>query len=224
MYLSRIELPWEAARNPYDLHRQVWRLFPGEAHESRDSDEAERQGFLFRVEHNPTGRPARLLVQSRHAPVAVAGIALVGAREFHPQPETGLQLAFLLTANPVKTIVDTEAEAKPDKLRRHTEKIVRRADQSPRQPKIRVPLIKEEEQREWLTRKLDGAAMIEAASVLPHAPTYFRKGNRGGKLVTVTFEGILSVTNPPHLTRLLENGVGPAKAFGCGLLLVRRTG
>lgn len=66
--------------------------------------------------------------------------------------------------------------------------------------------------------------MIEATSMLPHTPTYFRKGNRGGKLVTVTFEGVLNVTDPAHLIRLLENGVGPAKAFGCGLLLVRRFG
>lgn len=165
-------------RNPYDLHRQVWRLFPGEAHESRDSDEAERQGFLFRVEYNQTGRPARLLVQSRRAPVAAAGIALIGTREVHPQPEAGQRLAFLLTANPVKTIVDAEVEAKPDKLKRYAEKIVRRADQTPRQPKSRVPLIKEDEQRDWFARKLAGAATIEAASMLPHAPTYFRKGNR----------------------------------------------
>ncbi|TCT22991.1 CRISPR-associated protein Cse3 family [Thiobaca trueperi] len=26
----------------------------------------------------------------------------------------------------------------------------------------------------------------------------------------------------PIVTRSLENGIGPAKAFGCGLLLVRR--
>lgn len=222
MYLSRIELPWEAVRNPYDLHRQVWRLFPSGAHESRVSDETERQGFLFRVEHNPAGCPARLLVQSRHAPMAATGISLVGTREFHPQPGTGMRLAFLLTANPVKTIVDAEAEAKPDKLKRHAEKIGRHVNQAPRQPKSRVPLIKEVEQREWLARKLAGAAILEAASVLPHAPTYFRKGNRGGKLVTVTFEGILNVIDPTRLTSLLENGIGPAKAFGCGLLLVRR--
>lgn len=222
MYLSRIEVPWESARNPYDLHRQVWRLFPGETRESIDAIDGGRPGFLFRVEHSSIGRPAQLLVQSRRAPEVAEGLALVGTRQFHPRPEARLRLAFLLTANPVRTIVDTEAEAKPDKLRRHVEKIARRADQMPRQPKSRVPLIKEDEQREWLARKLTGAATIEAVRVLPHAPTYFRKGNRGGKLVTVTFEGVLSVTDPIHLTRLLENGIGPAKAFGCGLLLVRR--
>jgi CRISPR system Cascade subunit CasE len=32
------------------------------------------------------------------------------------------------------------------------------------------------------------------------------------------------VDDPEQLTRLLENGIGPAKSFGCGLLLVRRLG
>lgn len=208
MFLSRVELPWESARNPYDLHRNVWRLFPGEGRESRVSGEAERQGFLFRVEHNPTGRPARLLVQSRRLPEVSAGIALVGTREFSPQPMAGQRLAFLLTANPIKTIADAQREAKPGK----------------QSEKCRVPLIKEDEQRAWLVRKLSVGAEIEATDVLPHPPTYFRKGNRGGKLVSCTFEGILRVRDPSALATLLESGIGPAKAFGCGLLLVRRIG
>jgi len=206
MFLSRVELPWESARNPYDLHRNVWRLFPGEEREPRASGEAERQGFLFRVEHNPTGRPARLLVQSRRPPEVAAGIALVGTRQFSPRPVAGQRLAFLLTANPIKTIADTQREAKPGK----------------QSEKCRVPLIKEDEQRAWLVRKLSVGAVVETADVLPHPPTYFRKGNRGGKLVTCTFEGILRVRDPGALALLLENGIGPAKAFGCGLLLVRR--
>ena len=56
----------------------------------------------------------------------------------------------------------------------------------------------------------------------PHAQMYFRKGNCGDKLATATVEGMLRVSNPDRLTILLENGVGSAKAFGCGLLLARR--
>jgi CRISPR system Cascade subunit CasE len=41
-------------------------------------------------------------------------------------------------------------------------------------------------------------------------------------LGTCTFEGTLRVSSPERLAHLLENGIGPAKAFGCGLLLVRR--
>lgn len=206
MFISRVEIPWEAARNPYDLHRQLWRLFPGEDRETRSSDEQDRQGFLFRVEEQGTGRPARLLVQSRHAPVRADGLLLIGSREIQPAPSAGQRLAFVLTANPVKTITDTKRDAKPGK----------------QSEKCRVPLIKEEDQRDWLARKFSGAATLESTDILPHAPLYFRKGKRAGKLVTCTFEGVLRVDEPERLARLLENGVGPAKGFGCGLLLVRR--
>ena len=206
MFLSRIEIPWDVARNSYNLHRQIWRLFPGEERESRSNDAEARQGFLFRVEDQRTGQSARLLVQSRRVPAPNAGLVVVGSREFNPMPQAGQRLAFMLTANPVKTISDAQREAKPDK----------------QSEKCRVPLIKEEDQRLWLARKLAGAAIVEANSILPHAPLYFRKGNRGGKLVTTTFEGVLRVSDPASLAALLENGIGPAKAFGCGLLLVRR--
>jgi len=208
MYISRVEVPWDAARNPYDFHRQLWRLFPDEARESRQSDTEARQGFLFRVEEHRPGRTARLLVQSRRPPAVASGLVLIGAREFNPRAEAGQRLAFVVTANPIKTIVDAQRDAKAGK----------------KSVTCRVPLIREEEQRAWLERKLAGAAAVEAATVLTHPPLHFRKGNRGGKLVTVTFEGVLQVLDPVLLLGLQENGIGPAKGFGCGLLLVRRLG
>ena len=208
MFLSRVEVPWDAARNPYNLHRQLWHLFPGEDRESRRNDDETRQGFLFRIESNAAGRPARLLVQSRRAPTQANGLLLVGTREITPCPSVGQRLAFVLTANPVKTIIDAQRDAKAGK----------------QSEKCRVPLIKEEDQRQWLLRKLGEAGELDAINVLPHPPLYFRKGNRGGKLVTATFEGVLRVKDPNCLADSLENGIGPAKAFGCGLLLVRRLG
>ena len=209
MFLSRVEIPWDQARNPYEYHRQLWQLFPGETKETRRRADDSRNGFLFRVEDHRPGRPVRLLVQSRQAPhVTTPSIHVVGAREVHPRPSLGQRLAFVLTANPIKTIADAERDAKPGK----------------KSDKCRVPLIREDDQREWLLRKLAAGAEVEAADVLPHPPIYFRKGNRGGKLVTTTFEGVLRVRDPNALATLLENGIGPAKAFGCGLLLVRRIG
>ncbi|MCC6505761.1 MAG: type I-E CRISPR-associated protein Cas6/Cse3/CasE [Aquimonas sp.] len=206
MFISRVEIPWDAVRNPYDMHRQLWRLFPGEEREPRQHGDQERQGFLFRIEDHSVGRPARVLVQSRRSPVRADGMLLHGSREIHPVPSAGQRLAFLLTANPVKTITDAERGNKPGK----------------QSEKCRVPLIKEADQRDWLARKLGAAATLESADILPHAPLYFRKGKRAGKLVTCTFEGQLRVNDPEKLRSLLENGVGHAKAFGCGLLLVRR--
>lgn len=206
MFLSRVEIPWALSRNPYEFHRHVWRLFPDEGKESRSSDTESRQGFLFRVEDNKPGRPSRLLVQSRRPPQGIAELTLIGTREFHPQPVLGQRLSFILTANPIKTIVDTQRDFKPGK----------------QSEKCRVPLIREEEQREWLTRKLACAGEIVSANVQPQPPMYFRKGRRAGKLATATFDGVFQVRDPASLTTLLENGVGPAKGFGCGLLLVRR--
>lgn len=49
------------------------------------------------------------------------------------------------------------------------------------------------------------------------------KGNcRGITLSTLDFEGELSVTKPETFLSALLTGIGPAKAFGCGLMLVRR--
>ncbi|MBL8511829.1 MAG: type I-E CRISPR-associated protein Cas6/Cse3/CasE [Betaproteobacteria bacterium] len=216
MFLSRIEMPWKHGGNPYELHRHIWRLFPGEDREARKAATEQRQGFLFRIEQYQTGRPVRLLVQSRRAPAPVsvawpeakAGpeVWLLGTREINPRPSVGQRLAFVLTANPVKTITDKQRDRKEGK----------------KAETCRVPLLKEADQREWLLRKLASAAELEAVSVLPHQLLFFRKGRMGGKLVTVTFEGVLKVHDPDQLLSLLENGVGPAKGFGCGLLLVRR--
>lgn len=206
MFLSRVEVAWPKARNPYDLHRAVWGLFPGEPREPRRAFEQDRQGFLFRVEASKPGQAARLLVQSRRAPLAIAEHASVlGVRELDPQPIAGQRLAFLLTANPIKTIVDQEG----------------RQYENGKPKKCRVPLIREQEQRDWLARKLDGVAQIEAMSLQMHPPLYFRK-NGAGKIVLVTFEGIVTVKQPELLRMLLANGIGPAKGFGCGLLLVRK--
>ena len=135
-------------------------------------------------------------------------MTLIASRELKPQPSSGQRLAFLLTANPVKTIKDAEVGHKPGKTR----------------DTCRVPLIEENQQRAWLARKLDGAAEVEVVSLVPHQPLFFRRGNRAGKLLTLSFKGVLRVQDPARLVALLNNGIGPAKAFGCGLLLVRRFG
>jgi len=208
MFLSRVMLDWAVARNPYEIHRALWELFPGEPREPRRVQEESRNGFLYRVESAPTGRAAVILAQSRRRPEeGAARVRLHGVKEFDPQPVAGQKLAFLLTANPVKTITDDE-NASPD-------------DSTPR--KCRVPLLREEEQTAWLARKLEGAAQVSAVMTRRLEPLYFRKG-KVGKIVPVQFEGLLEVENSEKLLHCLQNGIGPAKGFGCGLLLVRRAG
>lgn len=48
----------------------------------------------------------------------------------------------------------------------------------------------------------------------------FAKGGRGSRVTfhSVTFEGLLRVTDPAVFTERLLGGIGPSKAYGCGLL------
>lgn len=206
MFISRVEMPWDTTLNPYNFHRRLWRLFPDQSKETRSTFNENRHGFLFRVERIDIGQPIRFLVQSRSSPEQAPGLSLLGSREFRPKPRVDQKLAFILTANATKKIRDKQFSAKPGK----------------KNDKCRVPLIKEEEQKAWMARKIKGIVVLENVSVIFHPPVFFQKGYRAGKLSIVTFEGILRVVNPEKLVALLRNGIGPAKAFGCGLMLVRR--
>lgn len=47
------------------------------------------------------------------------------------------------------------------------------------------------------------------------------KGRNAG-FSSMDYEGVLTVTDSPLFLQKLEKGFGPAKAFGCGLMLIRR--
>ncbi len=52
--------------------------------------------------------------------------------------------------------------------------------------------------------------------------TWQKHGAKSIKLSMLDLEGFLMVVDPKAFAEALYNGVGPAKGFGCGLLLVRR--
>lgn len=209
MILSEVAMEWSVAAKPYEWHRALWRLFPNHPAEGRQSRDETRNGFLYRIERLETGQGARALLLSDEPPITKAeGIHILRSTlGFNPEFLPGQTFGFRLTANPVKTIVDGEG----------------RKDAKGEPKKCRVPLIHEEEQHAWLIRQLDGIATPVQIEVRVEQPVYFRK-KTVGKIVPVTFEGVLKVTDGKLLADLMRNGIGPAKAFGCGLLLVRRIG
>lgn len=199
MYLSRLLLTGEQLHNPYEIHRTLWAAFPDAPDQTRD--------FLFRVEQS-SSRQAQVLVQSQRQPTAEAENArLLASKSFELNMPEGSQLRFLLVANPVKTIVDEQG----------------RLDSKGEVKKCRVPLIREEEQVSWLQRKLADAALVSMVEIEKQLPLHFRKGGKPGKIQSYTFKGVLQVSNIPALATLLQQGIGPAKAFGCGLLSLART-
>lgn len=193
MFLSKVELDRTASLNPYEWHRALWQLFPDRKDDGRD--------FLFRIDQHHFGPGFIVLLQSQCLPQTVGKQARVirGPKQINFQtilPNTLYR--FRVTVNAIKEIRDIKDP----------------------QRKIRVPLIKEAEQIAWLTRKLDGAAILMEVMRIKNPPLYFRKKGQDGKLVTVTFDGILKVNDPELLRQLMVQGIGAAKSFGCGLISI----
>ena len=200
MYLSKIMICGAACRNPYEIHRVLWTLFPDNPDASRD--------FLFRVGQSDRSQ-AEILMQSLREPAQSSKDArIMGCREYPLSLNAGQRLRFLLVANPVK-MIDDEAGRK-------------NADGEPK--KCRVPLVREDDQRNWIERKFQDVATLETLLVDPVSTLRFRKGkeNRAGKIQPVSFQGILKVEEPDAMLTIVRNGIGPAKAFGCGLLSLAR--
>ena len=198
MYLSRLLLTGERLRNPYEIHRCLWSAFPDAPDQSRD--------FLFRTEQRST-RQVQVLIQSQRQPsVETTTLQLLASKSVDLNLVDGNQLRFLLIANPVKAIADGQG----------------RLDKKGEIKKCRVPLIREEEQIAWMKRKLDGVSLINTVEIEKQLPLHFRKGRKAGKIQPYAFKGVLQVTDATALNDLILQGIGPAKAFGCGLLSLAR--
>jgi CRISPR system Cascade subunit CasE len=202
MYLSKVMISGAACRNPYEIHRVLWNLFPEDAEAKRD--------FLFRIER--IGQQSiGVLLQSLRQPSVTASreARIVGSKPYPLQLLVGQRLRFLLLANPVKTISDESG-------RMNTEDEVK---------KCRVPLIGDEDQRAWLLRKLNSFAEVVSVSAEKRSPLNFRKSSERliGKIQPVCYQGTLKVVNPDGFRQLVFTGIGPAKAFGCGLMSVAPT-
>ncbi|MGZ4954983.1 MAG: type I-E CRISPR-associated protein Cas6/Cse3/CasE [Methylobacter sp.] len=204
MYLSKIHIPWHQAQNPYQLHQALWQLFPG-------FEDADRE-FLFRVEQLQKGIGAQVLMQSVMQPQSSEqSPAILALREYVLNIQNGQRLRFRLRANPIKTIKDSSKGSVEKKGKTFTKT-------------VRVPLLHEEQQQAWLERKLQAFAQLETLIMQPEPVLYFRKAKEGrsGKIQTVMFDGILTVTDADAFNNQITKGIGPAKAFGCGLLSLAR--
>lgn len=90
----------------------------------------------------------------------------------------------------------------------------------------RVPLRTAEERLEWLTRKAEagGFKLLETWEAGNHTTYGTNKSNKKGKMyhVGVHFLGTLIVTDCEKFILAMQHGIGPAKAYGYGLLMVKQ--
>jgi CRISPR system Cascade subunit CasE len=208
--------------------------FPGYKH-------AHEAGVLFSVEPQTYDGRVSVIIQSQQYPdwgrliakygeaISVSNVKDLSRLQF----STGQILQFRLRANPVKTVSDSKG----------------RLNNKGRIKKCRLPLLVETEQVTWLQGKGDIVRMEQIGKlskplqggfeILPercltineqswsHLPKKKYAEEKGStnpiQIQSVLYQGILRVTDPnAFLQNSIKQGIGPAKAFGCGLLMVRR--
>jgi CRISPR system Cascade subunit CasE len=202
-WLARFEINAETARvegitDSYAWHKKLWECFP-------DAQDAKRD-FLTRVD--PLEGAFRLWVLAGRKPVRPKWCPpdSFAVREVADSFLAHRYYAFDLRVNPTRCIVQRDA----DGVRRKHGK--------------RVPLLKHDELRAWLEQKgtAGGFSIIDAKplEIGPMVENHFRKKGQAGYHGGVQFRGTLEVTDPPAFIGTYQSGIGSAKGFGFGLLLL----
>ena len=242
MYLSRLIIDLRSRDVQRDLadcqrlHRRIMSLFP----DLPDQEGARaRLGVLYRVDaYSRAG--SSLLVQSRVSPDfrALPRGYLLDPRGDPPNPQSkpveqvyaqlraGTVLRFRLRANPTKKIDSWQGR------------------EGHRPNGRRVDLRREADQIAWIRRKAEqhGFRLLEVAlrpdtvTLVPNPSSVDPRpggrvtgwqeepgtGTRRLTFAAVVYEGLLQVTDAARFREALLSGIGPAKAYGFGLLSVMR--
>lgn len=226
MYFSRIRLDLASAGtdewntfiggSTYGVHQIVWRLFSEDADAARD--------FLYRVEVG-NGLPF-LYVVSKRPPQPIGKLTRIETKPYEPQLAVGERLMFSLRANPVVTKKD------PVSGKRIRHDVVMNAKHAlPRPFKANMQISSSEIEHQagiqWLSdraQRLGFAFDPSTMRVSQYQQHALKKPAPKSKIrfSSLDYNGELTVTDPERLCRVLVEGIGPAKAFGCGLMLLRR--
>jgi len=215
-------------RNAYRVHQRLCMAFPskerveadaaflrpfdlgdfarGHVHVPRDH----RAGFLYRVDPLPGGRAA-VLVQS----------------SLEPDWEYAFNnAAHLLAAPPkVRTLEPSFAKGRALRFRLLANAVKRLPSKDPGRDGPRVPVAATREaMSEWLGARARrcGFAISALDAVEPGWISWSKEAGSGSvvRIRTVLFEGTLQVRDEDAFAGAVASGIGPSKAYGCGLLSV----
>lgn len=217
MFLSRLLLN---PRNPgvqqdvahsYELHRTLMRGVDGASTSER---------LLFRLEPEGDLEGFVVLVQTVQAPdwqSLVTSDYLLradGPKNFELAFEPAQRLRFRLLANPVKKVRE---EGKKHAVRIPLIRAAYPEAARAEQPGLRGYL-------DWLHRQADRHGFrvlrVQDAPDASRSRPQQRRAYSKAQIphFGVRFDGVLRVTDPTKLEEAIRRGIGPAKAFGFGLL------
>ena len=201
----------------YSLHQLIWNLFGNDADRSRD--------FLYRFVQ---GRDLpQFYAVSNRQPIDTANKWDIQTKQYDPKLKNGDRLSFMVCVNPVKSTRDQNN-------RQHRHDVVMDAKKAigfKAMATTEKPLLAEIIQEagvSWLKdRESDYGFLIDAGNA--KADGYYqhkffkKKGAHQISISTLELSGVLTVSDAVIFTeKCLYKGLGPAKGFGCGLMMVKR--
>lgn len=204
----------DLAHAPYGQHQWIWKFF----REEGDPPERKDRDFIFRA--HAAGEVPRYYVVSARVPVAFSDDWEVQSRAYDPLPPAGQRLSFVLCANPVVSKKDGQG-----KSRRHDVVMQAKKDKPSGQPASTPELVRQT-CLAWLQARAARAGFeLVGATVDAYLQQRARKRDVEDDISfsSVEFSGELLVSDPQLFRHTLLHGLGHAKAFGCGLLLVKKT-
>ena len=201
-------------------HRLVWSLFAG--------DQTARRDFLYRRENQGASyNRARFLILSKRPPLTDSALFDVETKSFAPALAIGDRLGFSLYANPAVNRAQWVDGRKA--TRRHDVVMEALSNIPPSDRAERRPGAILTAGLTWLEQQAEkaGFAISDARETLEiegyDQIEISREGRkRAIRFSVLTFEGFLVIENPEIFMRQLPEGFGRARAFGCGLMLIRR--
>ena len=219
MYLSRITLsrspsvqalnalilPHEAGARTDAHHRLLWTLFADNPDRNRD--------FLWREE-----RSGEFLIVSEREPVPTDLFSRVDTKPYAPRLSAGDRLFFSLRANATRAKKGGQrVDVVMDALF-----AVPKCDRAARRMEFASS-----EGAAWFTRQGERNGFAVHECVAEDYSIRALPSRRGSRVHQPQFgildlQGRIEVTNPNFFVQTLARGLGRAKAFGCGLVLVKR--
>lgn len=190
-------------RGEYAIHQWLWELFLGE----------ERRNFLFRGDA-VRGQYTFYVLSSQEP--KKTNLFSMNTRLFTPYFYEKQKLIFSLRANPTVC----------RKGQRHDIFMDRKRSVFEKGGATSVYELRQQAAEQWLSEQgsLGGFRIVQ--STFDAYREHLLLGRSGNKIQfrSVDFSGVLEVTEPDIFLKKMEQGYGKCRAFGCGLMLVKRLG
>lgn len=205
--LARLLVPDDTGPRVAAGHRLAWALFTDGPKRTRD--------FLWREE-----TPGQFIALAARRPVPMADLFEIECKPFEPTLVPGDVLAFTLRANPV-----VSHSTKPGQRGKRHDVVMDALRRLPdgQHAEARFDTATNAG-RAWLSRQAATHGFrSDVVAVDSYQPVRIPRDDGGMiQFSQLEFTGKLTVTDPDLFLAAVKAGFGRAKAFGCGLMLIRR--